>query len=322
MLELAEKRMLDWWSVPTVSVVICTHDPGRRALLLDALESLRRQSRPPHEVILVVDHNPGLIEWIRARASDVTLVANVGEPGLACARNTGIRAASGDVIAFLDDDAVASSDWIDRLSAAYEDPGTAAAGGAVLAIWERQPPWFPDEFGWVVGCSYRGLPSGPARVRNLIGCNMSFRTNVFADVGGFEGGLGRIAGRPFGCEETELCIRIGKRADEAVLYDPGAVVRHHVPAERATWRYFLLRCYCEGISKAEVSRIAGRQSGLASERRYVLRTLPAGVWRQMRAARPSRAVAIVAGFLATLAGFVIGSATRAPASAAGPEAVS
>jgi glucosyl-dolichyl phosphate glucuronosyltransferase len=306
---------------PTVSVVVCAHTSDRARKLLEALESLRRQSQAPHEVIIVVDHNPRLLDWARARAPNVVAIENREERGLAGARNSGVRAARGDVIAFLDDDAVAAPSWIERLSAAYRDPRIAGAGGAVLPAWERRPSWFPEEFEWVVGCSYRGLPLRRSPVRNLTGCNMSFRREVFAQVGGFSERLGRVAGRPLGCEETEFCIRVGRQiAGRPVLYEPDAAVHHQVPRERTTWRYFLSRCYCEGISKAEVARLAGRERGLASERAYALRTLPTGLWRQLRAARMSRAAAIIAGFCATVAGFLVGAVTARLGAGAGGQA--
>jgi GT2 family glycosyltransferase len=310
-------------SPPTVSVVVCAYTHARGGELLEALESLRDQSRSAHEVIVVVDRNPDLLDWVRARAPGVLAIENGGQPGLAGARNSGVRVARGDIVAFLDDDAVAAPSWIERLSAAYRDPRVVGAGGAVLPAWERRPAWFPEEFGWVVGCSYRGLPLAGAPVRNLIGCNMSFRREVFEELGGFSERLGRIAGRPLGCEETELCIRIGRYAPgRSVLYDPAATVRHRVPRDRTTWKYFLSRCYWEGVSKAEVARLAGRERGLASERAYALRTLPSGLWSELKAARPARVMAIIAGFSATAVGFLVGAArartaarTRGPAEA-------
>jgi O-antigen biosynthesis protein len=155
-------------------------------------------------------------------------------------------------------------------------------------------------------------------VRNLIGCNMSFRRGVFGEVGGFASRLGRLGSLPLGCEETELCIRIGQHApDLDLVYDPELTVRHHVPRTRATWRYFLSRCHAEGISKAEVTRLAGRDSGLATERSYAARTLPAGVWSGVvatctgrDASGLARAGAIVAGLGATTAGYVRGVVAR------------
>lgn len=298
-----------------VSVVVCAYTEARAPRLLDALRSLRGQSQPPLEVIVVVDHNPVLLDWIREEAPDVVATENRGPRGLAGARNSGLRTSRGQIVAFLDDDAVASARWIECLSGAYRDPRILGVGGAVLPEWEGQRPrWLPEEFQWVVGCSYRGLPPHRSPVRNLIGCNMSFRREVFAQVGGFTTQLGRVAGRPLGCEETELCIRIHRHApDRQLLYDPAVIVHHRVPQTRATWAYFLARCHAEGVSKAEVARLSGRRDGLSSERAYASRTLPAGLWGQLRAAclrgdaaSLARAAAIVAGLAATVAGYLSG----------------
>jgi hypothetical protein len=178
----------------------------------------------------------------------------------------------------------------------------------------RRPRWLPEEFQWVVGCSYRGQPERPSPVRNLIGCNMSFRRETLECSGGFAGGLGRVGADRLGCEETELCIRLGSQAPGGViLYDPAARVGHRVPRERATLGYFLSRCHAEGLSKAEVARRCGRSRGLESERAYTRHTLPAGVRNGLAAflrgdgAGLARASAIVLGLAATGAGFAAGA---------------
>jgi len=245
--------------------------------------------------------------------ADVRVITAAGRPGLAETRNAGLAAARSDVVAFLDDDAVAEPGWIERLVAPYHDPCTVAVGGAAVPVWEAQRPrWMPAEFDWVVGCSYLGMPTQTSSVRNLIGCNMSFRRDAAASAGGFAASLGRVGTRPLGCEETDLCIRLGPGV---IVYDPEARVHHRVPRDRATWRYFVARCHAEGLSKAQVTRRVGRSSGLASERAHAARTLPAGVYREMRtacvrrSATPlSRAAAIVVGLAVTLAGYVWGSA--------------
>lgn len=298
-------------ALPAVSVVICAHTADRKEQLLAALDTVRAQSQPAREVIVVVDHNRELLDWICGRAPDVLVIENGEGPGLAGARNSGVSAARGDIVAFLDDDAEADPKWVERLVTGYRDDGVLAVGGAVLPVWEERPPWFPEEFEWVVGCGYRGLPLQRSPVRNLIGCNMSFRRDVFERVGGFTEDLGRIADRPLGCEETEFCIRVGRDGTaDPVLYEPSAAVHHAVPRSRTTFRYFLSRCYCEGISKSEVARRTGRDRGLASERAYALKTLPSGVWRDLRQGRFARAAAIVIGFLVTAVGFVAGTARR------------
>jgi hypothetical protein len=154
-------------------------------------------------------------------------------------------------------------------------------------------------------------------VRNLIGCNMSFRAEVFDEIGGFVHGVGRIGSRPLGCEETEICIRARQRWPErTIVFEPSAVVHHRVPAARGTVGYFRSRCYAEGLSKAMVARLVGGGDALSTERGYALRVLGGGVLRELRsvvrhphAAAVERALAIVFGLAVTTAGFVMGSAS-------------
>lgn len=302
-----------------VSVVICAYTEDRWDDLIQAVQSVRAQSAPPREILVVVDHNPGLLARVRAQVPGVVVVENQEPRGLSGARNSGIAAARGSVIAFIDEDAVASPDWLAHLSAGYTDPRVLGVGGAIEPLWlSGRPSWFPDEFDWVVGCTYRGMPQVAAAVRNLIGCNMSLRREVFAAVGGFRNGIGRVGTHPVGCEETELCIRAGQRWPEGIfLYEPQARVYHRVPAGRARWSYFFARCYAEGRSKAQVARLVGAQDGLAAERSYVRRTLPLGVWRGLMdalarrdPAGAARAGAIVAGLALTAAGYVRGAVAR------------
>jgi GT2 family glycosyltransferase len=298
----------------TVSVVVCAYTEDRWASLAGAVASARAQTLTPLEIVVAVDHNPALAERAGAELG-VVVVANAGERGLSGTRNSGVAASRGDVIAFLDDDAVAAPDWLERLVAPYADPRVMGVGGAIEPRWDRgRPRGFPAEFQWVVGCTYAGMPERPAPVRNVIGANMSLRREVFGRVGGFRSGMGRVGRRPMGCEETELCIRARRADPEAVfVYQPDARVAHAVPVARASWSYFRARCFAEGVSKARVSELAGARDGLASERAYALRTLPRGVARGLAdAARGDvaglvRACAIVAGLTLTTAGYLAGA---------------
>jgi GT2 family glycosyltransferase len=146
---------------------------------------------------------------------------------------------------------------------------------------------------------------------------MSFKKELLTAYGGFRTGLGRVGTRPLGCEETEFCIRaIQARPDKILLYKPSASVAHRVPAMRARWRYFLSRCYCEGLSKAHMKQFVGSKDGLASEWQYTLSILPGGVVRGLtdtllRAdpAGISRAAFIGAGLLSTTLGYLAGQLT-------------
>jgi GT2 family glycosyltransferase len=301
-------------STLTSSVIICAFTERRLLDLVAAVNSLERQSRAPDEIVVVIDHNADLHARATPELPAARVVANRHVQGLSGARNTGIESTSGDVVVFMDDDAVADSEWLQTLLSHYRVAPVMAVGGAVIPRWESgRPAGFPEEFDWVVGCTYRGMPTHRMPVRNLLGANMSFRRDVFELVGGFSDGIGRVGTVAAGCEETELCIR-AKAAFPAgiILYEPAARVSHRVPAARASWGYFGVRCFREGLSKAQVTRRAGISPGLACERAHAARTIPAAVARSLRSAVAGeragliRAAALVAGLWVTTLGFVVG----------------
>jgi hypothetical protein len=145
---------------------------------------------------------------------------------------------------------------------------------------------------------------------------MAFRAETFSRVGGFTEGFGRIGTLPLGCEETELCIRLRRQVPGAdVRFVPSSTVLHRVSDDRVRYRYFVNRCYSEGISKAQISQVAGSRSSTEAERAYTAQVLPRGVLREVRGAlrgRPSglpRAATICVGFVVTAIGFVWGTLT-------------
>jgi GT2 family glycosyltransferase len=289
----------------SVSVVICCYSHERRDDLERAVASLRRQTQRPRETIVVVDDNPSLAELLRDQLTGVLVVENEQRPGLAGARNTGAARASGDVVGFLDDDAEADRRWIEELQRAYRDSDVLGVGGDIQPVWPGgRPRWFPREFEWVVGCTYEGMER--TRVRNLIGANMSVRSDVLEMAGGFDERFGRL-------EETEFCVRASRRFPSRIwIHSPDARVLHHVAPHRARWRFFGSRCYQEGVAKARLVERTGRDSGLSAERVYLIRTLPRGVAGGLRAGiagdpyGPVRAGAILWGAAATAIGYARG----------------
>jgi GT2 family glycosyltransferase len=301
-------------TAPSVSVVVCAYTERRWDPLVAGIQALFAQTLPPAQVVLSVDHNDELERRARAAFPGVDVVANQEEPGLSGARNTGMRHATGEIVAFLDDDARPEPTWLEALAAAFDDRDVVGAGGVALPEWVdgRRPAWLPAEMYWVIGCSYVGLPTAVAEIRNPIGANMAFRREALRAAGGFVQGIGRVGVVPLGCEETELSIRIRRLTGHTILHLPHARVSHRVTASRVTWRYFVSRCWSEGLSKALVARHAGAGPALASERTYAARTLPLGVLRAIRdavrgdAGGLGRAAAIVTGFAITATGYVRG----------------
>jgi glucosyl-dolichyl phosphate glucuronosyltransferase len=299
-----------------ISVIICAYTEKRWDDLVMAVESVRQQTLPAAEIIIVIDHNPQLLTQVRDHMPSVIVVENTDERGLSGARNTGIAVANGNIVVFLDDDAVATPDWLMLLIEGFEDTQILGVGGSVLPLWsDIKPAWLPEEFYWVIGCTYRGMPQSCQLIRNPIGANMSFRREVFDAVGGFRSEIGRIGTRPLGCEETELCIRVRQFwPQKGFLYQPQASVFHRVPGSRTNWHYFFSRCFSEGISKAFVSRYVGTKDSLESERAYTFRTLPLGVGHGLIDALFhhdlsgfAQSGAIIAGLVVTMTGYLVSS---------------
>ena len=267
------------------------------------------------ETILVIDHSDRLLERARERLPRIAVVESEGALGLSGARNTGVRAAHADIVAFLDDDASAAPNWLDALVTEFSSPNVVGVGGLTEPRWPagKKPSWLPEEFYWTVGCSYLGLPGNGAPIRNPIGANMAFRREAMLEAGGFPEGIGRVGTVPLGCEETELAIHITRsRHGARIVYSLSARVEHSVDPSRVSLRYFVSRCWAEGKSKAAIEAHVGRADGLASERHYVAHTLPAGIARGLmdasrgQLAGLARAAAIVLGLTVTVCGYSIG----------------
>ncbi len=342
-----------------VAVVICTYSRSRLGDLRRAVASVAAQQGVAVELVVVVDHNPELQAELGAELgaaangnasagrgdpsamgalSDVKVVPNTGVRGLSDARNSGVRAATTELVAFLDDDAVAEPDWLVELLTVLEGQAAQLVGGTVLPALEgARPGWWPQEFDWAVGCSYPGqiqdhaYPASSAgvpeavRVRNAIGASMLARRDALLAAGGFSTALGRVGTIPVGGEETELSIRLAaEHGPDAIWLATRSVVHHTVPAARLTTSYLHRRCYAEGLSKAVLGRLAPGGAALSSESRYLLTTLPRGVWRHLAAifrgdpGGLARAGVLVSATAATAFGWVRGRLAPAGKPAAVP----
>ncbi|GAB1640967.1 glycosyltransferase family 2 protein [Krasilnikovia sp. MM14-A1259] len=274
---------------PAVSIVIPTHSEQRWPLLVRTVASAKSQEYPAAEIVVVIDHNPELYRRARRDLPGVTVLENLYEQGVSGNRNTGAFHTHTPLIAFLDDDVIAATDWLGKLVAPFADPAVVGTGGGISPAWENsRPRWMPDEFLWAVGGSYTGMPTTTSRIRNVWSASMVVRRETFMAVGGFRTGFGK-KGNQASPEDTELCLRMSAHGGGHWMYVPDAVIRHAVPAKAATFGFFLRRCYAEGRGKVQMAGLLDGSESLGSERDY-LRSLPKAVVRNIAAASRGRGV--------------------------------
>ena len=240
-----------------ISAIICTRN--RAKYLSEAIDSLVQQSIPTADYeIVVVDNGSAdnTNELVRARAQNIPNLRAVSEtdPGLSHARNRGLKESIAPIAAFLDDDAIASRDWLAAILHSFAtQPEAVCVGGPVEPWWEvPRPGWFPESF---IGCHHRDYgPTGrwynyPAE--QPIGCNMALLRTRVLDLGGFNTVLQKYN------DETELIARI-VRSGGRLFYEPRANIRHLVSRERLDLGWQIRRHYEEGKSLAAAAALEQR----------------------------------------------------------------
>ena len=312
-----DEDLTDLRGFPTISVVIAAFSMDRWASLCEAVASVQAQTVQVLETVVVIDHNPGLMAKVASELSGVTVIANAGSRGASAARNTGVAVSRGEILAFIDDDVVARLDYLEAVLQHLKDPAVVGVGGRLVPEWNtRRPQWFPEEFDWAVGCSYRGMPEAATPVRNVWSGNMVIRRRAFDAVGGFRCDFGKVGTRS-SPEDTDLCLRAAEcDAGGTWIYEPNAIAAHKVPAERTTFRYFLRRCYYEGQGKAELASFNGIAESTSAERLYARYVLPyaivRGLWETARgeASGMARSFTVAVGLSFAIVGFLADRAVR------------
>ncbi|HIH96861.1 MAG TPA: glycosyltransferase [Thermoplasmata archaeon] len=239
------------------SVIVCSYG-GNEDLVESCMASLECQTYQPDEIILVVDTEEEREIYSNSNFLRNTRVICSGKKGLAAARNKGIEACVGDIIAFIDDDAVADENWLYEIVNSFSDD-VVVVGGPVKPIFRGRE--VKDKLNWIIGCTSNSPPT-----KRPIGCNMAFDKSVFNSIGMFNENLGRIKEKLAIGEETELFLRIKKcMPDAEIVYNPDAIVFHEVPEKRTKLGYMLRRAYEEGLAKA----VIGKKYGLDTEQNYL-----------------------------------------------------
>ena len=246
-----------------ISAVICTHNRAR--YLPKAILSLANQDLPKeaYEILIVDNHSTDETPKIVEGFAGIGNIRYIHEPviGLSHARNTGRQKAKAPLVAYLDDDAVASPGWLGKICQVFEttDPKPGCVGGKVMPIWEApRPAWLGDD----LLCSLTVLDwsGSPHAIDNLnsewlAGANIAFPKDLLERIGGFTPHLDRAGPRLLSSGDVFLEKQIQK-AGYPCFYDPEVAVLHHIPASRLTQSWFVRRHYFQGVSDAAMQLIS------------------------------------------------------------------
>lgn len=236
-----------------VSVVVCTYTLDRYDDFAEAVESLLRQTYAPIEIILVSDGNATVAEHMSedfGHIESVRVHCTEENRGISYSRTRGAELATGELVAFLDDDAIATYDWIETLVETYESTEAHAVGGRLDPQWiAGEPSFLPEEFYWLIGCTERGFADHLEEVRNTYGSNIAFNREVFLDVGGYDEETGRKGDSHVQAHEAPACIRMQQQYGRGVVYNDEAIVYHKIFEYRTDVRWLVGRAFWQGYSK-------------------------------------------------------------------------
>ncbi|MDA8168358.1 MAG: glycosyltransferase [Nitrospiraceae bacterium] len=301
-----------------ISAVICTFN--RANLLSQAVSSIAVQDFPaPMTELIVVDNasSDNTIEVVRdaihRHPSRAIRYVHEREAGLSAARNRGVKEAKFEIVAFMDDDAMADACWLKALWEAYgKKPDARAVGGPIRPWWEApRPRWLADELLFFVGGIHYG--TGFRRLKQgefLPGGNFSVSKRAFEEVGLFDNRLGMKGKTIAGAEEIDLQDRVF-REDGAVYYHPSASVKHWVPAWKLKRNYFMRRGFNLARSNAIKDRLShSAPYALRNGAYYAKWILPWCIKAIMPGSPPRRMyslvrAAIALGYLKALPGVIL-----------------
>lgn len=261
-----------------ISVITSCYTMDRFHDITELIDSLHSQSYENLEIIVVTERSRDLAESIKRSIQsknylNVQVLYNEDEWGLSASRNLGIRRASGQIIAFIDDDALPLPNWAEETAKAYaEDSTVIGLTGPILPLWENgSMTWFPKEFYWIFSCTYWDWVN-PTEVRNGYGTNISFRREAFELCGYFKTTLGAKGGgesgkHELGGEETEFSLRVRNQTHKRIVYHPNIRVKHRVYRYRFKSSFIRKRAYWEGCTKAAFNKAyrSGSETVLSTE---------------------------------------------------------
>lgn len=262
---------------PRLSIIVTSYSMDRVEDLQELLESLRTQSYQRTEIIFVGERDAQLCNRVRIYAEshgvhNLRLFFNDGTPGISPARDLGARQARAELVAFIDDDAIAFPDWAEQLVASFSDETIVGITGPALPLWtDGTNGWFPEELYWIIGCTGWLQADGVRDVRNVWGMNMAFRRDAFTAVG-FSNDIGSVQGRRLHGEEVELSLRVRRQTGRRIVYNPSVKVMHKVHNRRLTARWIGKTSYWTGYTRRRLNGLS-KGYGIADDFLSIERSL-------------------------------------------------
>ena len=222
-----------------LSVVILTHNRNKDCA--EAIESCLNQSMEPLEIIVVDDQSKIPFEYYHPK---IEVIRTKTELGSAAARNLGIKQSKGTIVAFIDDDCVAHSDWIETIHQVFEETNADIVGGRVLPVYlSSLPNWWNDELDVFISIHNKFKEMQP----NFFLCNMAVRKRLFSELGYFNEKLGRRGGLLLSNEETEFIQRVSRMGGR-ILFTDRMKVWHKISPKRLSMVFLFKRAWWQGIS--------------------------------------------------------------------------
>ncbi len=244
-----------------ISIIVPCYSLERLGDVYELLDSVNAQTYSNIETLIVTERTTELASSISSYVqkkgySNIRVLYNQGDWGSYSARNLGIEQARGDVLAFIDDDALLFPDWAEETARNYaEDDSVIGLTGPILPLWEHSSmSWFPRELYWIFSCTYWDW-SEKREVRNGYGTNISFLREAFDACGLFKNKLevgerGKSDWQRPGAKETEFSVRVTQKTGKRIIYNPDTRVKHKVYRYRLSTGFIAKRAYWEGYAKA------------------------------------------------------------------------
>jgi len=238
---------------PKVSVVVCTHSIDRYNDFTECVQSIQNQSYANIEIVVISDGNTEVYEAMQSdfnECDNIKMALNDSNRGISYSRNRGANIASGDIVAFTDDDSIAEPDWIESLVEIYDETDAIAVGGDVQPSWlTDKPSWFPEEFYWLVGVVEPGFAEDEEELRNTYGSNISYLRDAFLEVGGYDPNTGRQGSKQIQVHEAPAGIRLQEKYGKGVVFTDTAVTNHKLYDYRSEFWWLLRRSFWQGYSQ-------------------------------------------------------------------------